>query len=209
MLVFKSLDFLGKSMKYDKQLVIETLRKNLGISLGIIIDDSKKLLDDNALEELEILRSIKLGDIFNCTSINSPEQCLDEMIKNKHLIKNKSISEIYDLLKCDMKIISKTLKGLKERGGVLGYEIKTSGVRRGMKYTIQEVENPSNIHGGRRINLVELSKHVSTQSTSGGLETSDFNDNPKNILISENDEDNEDFDEDDLFIFDDKERNTK
>ena len=106
-----------------------------------------------------------------------------------------------------MKIISKTLKGLKERGGVLGYEIKTSGVRRGMKYTIQEVEDPSNIHSGRRINLVELSKHVSTQSISGGLETSDFNDNPKNILISENDEDNEDFDEDDLFIFDDKERN--
>lgn len=141
-------------MKYDKQLIIETLKKNLEISLGRLFDDIKKLKDENLTEDLEVLRSIKLSDIYNHTSITSPEQCLDELIKQKDLIKNKSISEIQEILRCDLKIISKTLKSLKEKGGLLGYEVKTIGVRRGMKYTMQEVDK----NYGKRYSLNTLIK---------------------------------------------------
>lgn len=147
-------------MSYDKQLLIETLRKNLGISLGILIDDAEKLANkktEESAEQLESLRSIKLEDIFNCTSINSPEQCLDELIKRRHLIKEKSISEIQEMLKCDLKIIIKTIKSLREQGGLKGHEIECSGIRRGMKYTLKEVEKNTT----RKITLIKPNENLS------------------------------------------------
>lgn len=164
-------------MSYDKQLLIETLRKNLGISLGILIDDAEKLANkktEESAEQLESLRSIKLEDIFNCTSISSPEQCLDELIKRRHLIKDKSISEIQEMLKCDLKIIVKTIKSLKEQGGLKGHEIKCSGNRRGMKYTLNEIEKNT----GKKITIAPLtSNNIENPKSNSFLgESFDFND---------------------------------
>lgn len=128
-------------MKLSKQLIIETLRSKPEISLGEVIDDAQQLSEKNLKENLDILRSIRISDIFNYTSISSPEECLDEMIKHKHLIKNKSISEIQELLKCDLKIIGITIKNLK--GGWNGYAITPSGIRRGMRYTMHELGKES------------------------------------------------------------------
>ena len=125
---------------YDKQAIIEGLRKNLNVT---VIEFA------NALQELpenHSCRKIAFSDIFQISSVNSPDECLKELVKHSdEFVENGkrkylNIKEIEGLLKCDRLIISKTLHLLEMKGGMNGWEILPCGDRRGKKYALCKIE---------------------------------------------------------------------
>lgn len=125
---------------YDKQAIIEGLRKNLNVTVIELADALRELPENHSC------RKITFSDIFQISSINSPDDCLAELIKHhnefvengKH--KYLNIREIESLLKCDRLIISKTLHLLEMKGGINGWQILPFGDRRGKKYSLCKIE---------------------------------------------------------------------
>lgn len=125
---------------YDKQAIIEGLRKNLSVTVIELADALRDLPEDH------FCRKITFSDIFQMSSINTPDECLNELVKHKLLFhdndksKYLKIGEIQELIKCDRNVLTKTLNLLEMRGGMNGWCMITMGNRRGKSYSLKQVE---------------------------------------------------------------------
>lgn len=122
--------------RYDKEAILEGLRKDLSVT---VCEFAKSVLDLPEGEEKESLLGIKFSEIFNINSINTPDECLEQMAIHAAKIKSMGIAEIEDLLKCDRGVLLKTLKLLEMKGGMGGWETITLGERRGKRYTLKKI----------------------------------------------------------------------
>ena len=122
--------------RYDKNTILEGLRKDLSIK---ICEFAKSVMDLPEGEEKNELLETTFAEIFNLNSINTPDECLKEMSLRADKIVRLSISELENLLKCDRSIIIKTLKLLEMTGGMNGWESICVGKRRGKRYTLKKL----------------------------------------------------------------------
>lgn len=122
--------------RYDKDAILDGLRKNLNMTVYEFVNAALELPEG---EERESLLGIKFNEIFRINSINSTDECLQEMSIHADKIIKLGIQEIQDLLKCDRSILIKTLKLLEMKGGMNGWETICSGERRGKKYTLKKI----------------------------------------------------------------------
>jgi hypothetical protein len=129
---------------YDKKAIIAGLRQNLNTS---VIDFAKAIMElPEGDSEVDALKAITFSEIYKISSINNPDECLNELIKfESEFVENDkqkylNISEIENLLKCDRLILSKTLSLLEMEGGMNGWKIKPYGSRRGKKYSLCRIQ---------------------------------------------------------------------
>lgn len=121
---------------YDKNAIIDGLRKNLTISIGEFVKGVMELPEG---AEREALLGIKFSEIFNINSVNNTDECLKEMIVHADKINKLTISELENILRCDRALLIKTLKLLEMKGGMDGWETICVGERRGKRYTLKKI----------------------------------------------------------------------
>ncbi len=125
---------------WDKQAIIEGLRKNLSVTVIELADALRELPENHDC------RKITFSDIFQMASINNTDDCLNELVRYRSEFQENDkskylkIAEIQDLIKCDRAILTKTLNLLEMNGGMGGWCMITMGNRRGKGYSLKEVE---------------------------------------------------------------------
>jgi hypothetical protein len=130
-----------------KDQLIFGLRQDLNTSIVELAKEILSLADD--FPEKQSVINLTFSEVFNISSIHSQDECLAEMIKPRNLIRiqNKDehgvmqglkIKDIENLLRCDRPLILKTLESLEMRGGMNGWRVESSGVRRGKTYCLKK-----------------------------------------------------------------------
>jgi hypothetical protein len=125
-----------------KDKILEGLRENLDTSL---IEFAKDILELPEGSERESLIGITFSEIFNMSSLKTQDDVLNEMIKPRNLyrIQNKGeglkIKEIEGILKCERALILKTLESLEMTGGMNGWKVDSTGIRRGKRYCLKKI----------------------------------------------------------------------
>ena len=129
-------------MPLFKDKIIEGLRDNLDTSLVEFVNE---ILALPIGPERDSLIGITFSEIFNMSSLKTQDDVLEEMIKPRNLykIQNKGeglkIREIEDILKCERGLILKTLESLEMEGGMNGWKVEGTGIRRGKKYCLKKI----------------------------------------------------------------------